>query len=136
MRICATFAVVIGLVLGGFPHAFCNCGCAGKAADSQAGDERALPACPHCCPGDSAPTQDRPHPCKCATCETVKAAFVGSPVNVPPPDSGWRAEMRPAALCVAPLASFALGQGSRGGPTCTSLPSGCALPILLESLLL
>lgn len=136
MRIWATFAVVIGLLLGGFPHAFCNCGCAGEAAESQAGERRAVPACPHCCPGDSAPTQDRSQPCKCVTCETVKAAFVGSQVNVPSPDSGWRATIEPASLCVASLALFASDQGIKTGPPCTSLRSGCALPILLESLLL
>ncbi|NQT13183.1 MAG: hypothetical protein HQ582_10570 [Planctomycetes bacterium] len=132
----ATFLLVIGLVLGALPHAFCNCGCAGEAVERQAGDQRAAPACPHCCPSGSAPTQDPPQPCKCATCETVKAAFIGSQVQAPSPDSGWPMEVGPADLCVAPLASLVSGQDVRTGPSCTSLLSGCALTILLGRLLL
>lgn len=136
MRNWTTFAVVIGLLLGGFPHAFCNCGCAGGTAESEAGAQRAAPACPHCYPGDSTPTQESPKPCECAKCETVKAALVGSQVNAPFLLTEWRAAIEPANLCVASLAPFASGQSSRTGRPCTALPLGCALPILLESLLL
>ena len=134
MRNWATFAVVIGLVLGSFPHAFCDCGCA-KPPETQAGEHRAAAACPHCCPTPSEPTRSRPQPCKCGTCEIVKGVLAASELNVPYPESGWRLELTPAAWGAVPLTSPAPAKESRTDPPCISSRLGCALPILLERLL-
>jgi hypothetical protein len=136
MRNWMTLAVVFALVLGGFPHAFCGCGCAGGNAQAQVGDKPVVPACPHCCGGDSAPTKDPPQPCKCAACHAVKAVVADSYTSAPSSDSVWRAAIEPAGLATAPLASLASSQDSRTGPLSASLQSGCALPVLLGHLLL
>jgi hypothetical protein len=136
MRNWTIFAVLIGLVLGGFPHAFCGCGCAGVTPNAEAFEKPAAPACPHCCGGDSAPTEDTPQTCKCATCNSVKAALVGSYTSPPSPHSVWRAAIDPAGPCAAPLFSLALSRDSGTEAVSASLPSGCALTILLGHLLL
>ena len=134
MRIWATFAIAIGLVLGGFPR-LCGCDCAQVGEGQAAAQAAAVPACPHCRPDESDPAPHRPQPCECGNCEVAKAARVGSQVKAPLPDSPWRVQLAPVALHVQPTASPASVKLSRTGPPGMVAPLGCSIPILLGHLL-
>ena len=77
-------AMILAMVLAGFPHLFCGCGCSGTARAEVT--QAAPPACPHCCQAgdDSAPQRGR-EPCECGGCEVSKTVMSDAVVAVTGP---------------------------------------------------
>jgi len=126
MIVCTRIAIIVGLLLGGVPHAFCACGCGDGV------EQKAARKCPHC-DDQGTPADENPNPCKCRNCSLVKAVVGASPAN----DYSLRPIFR---LTSTPIPSV---QGVAGQPVHRgsamespgSLPPPCGLPILLEHLL-
>ncbi len=130
MRVWLQVAMVVGLALGGLPHAFCLCGCAeaSRPATASAGHD--------CCNGHAGPTPDKPEPCRCGTCDLVKAVAAGSHASVPSLDLTSRVSRTGVALSVRLIPADSPGEFSPAEPLGRIARSGCALPILLGHLLL
>jgi hypothetical protein len=131
MRFSLTVMLVAGLVLGGFPHAFCQC------AWAEGSQPVAPPVCHACGGGPSAPVPETPEPCQCRTCEVVKAVAGPSPMSVPALDLTSR--VPPAA--VAPSVRLVSADSPEDFSPAAEPPGqfahlGCALTVFLGRLLL
>ena len=126
MIVCTRIAIIVGLLLGGVPHALCACGCGDGV------EQKAERKCPHCDDRD-APTGEEPNPCKCRNCSLVKAVVGASPAN----DHSFRPVFRLASAPVPSVQPVAVRSVSHGSAMESpgSLPPPCGLPILLEHLL-
>jgi hypothetical protein len=131
MQIWVRAALVIGLALGGVPHVYCSCGCAAARQRS------ASPACRACCGGHARQMPEKSRPCRCRTCDVVKAVAADSSTSVPALEPTWRVFPAPTAASVqlVPIAlANAASRAELPGPSFA--PSGCALSLLLGRLLL
>jgi hypothetical protein len=130
MRFSLTVMLVACLVLGGFPHAFCQCGWA-------EGRKTAAPSvCHACCDDPAAPVPEKPEPCQCRRCEIVQAVADPAAESVPALDLTSR--VPPAA--VAPNVRLVSADSPEDFRP-AELPGrfahlGCALTIFLGRLLL
>lgn len=123
-------SLILGMVLSGFPHVACDCGCA--APDR----EQSVSACPHCAAGRARTEPERPRPCQCRQCESVSAVPAGSPVTAPSLESSRCIFAAPVGLSVRVFSAKAAEEAGRAEPIGPPLPSLCALSILLGHLLL
>ncbi len=129
MRHSVNLAIILGLVLSGLPHAFCNCGCAETAV------REAAPSCPHCGGDDSDSTPRQSNPCECQVCQIVKGVPPGPVVKAPSLDLSSRVSSAPSGLSVQGVLGHSPEQICGASPP-TALPrSYCALPILFGHLL-
>ena len=129
-----TIVIVVGTFLMGMPHTFCACGCA-DVAQSVADGRDAEPKCPHCSPAKSKLVSDPSRPCKCQTCEVIKAVPPGSPVAVAAPDNAWRFHPTPVGASVQRVTASLLERMSHAEPPASLGGVRCALPIFLGHLL-
>lgn len=128
---CFRLVIVVGLVLSGFSHAFCDCGCATAAQQESA------PACPHC---DGGPTnrvpEDGPGPCECRNCDQIQAVSPGSTAPMISPGPNPAVDLAPIAARVQFVPPCPSEEGTGSGPAGVSLGLPSDLPILLCHLLL
>ena len=130
MNVVLRVTLLVGLVLGGFPHAFCQCGWA-------EGSKPAAPRVCHACGGGpAAPVPEKPEPCRCRPCEIVQAVADPAAQSVPALDLTSR--VSPAAI--APSVRLASADSpedfSPAEPPGRFAHLGCALTIFLGRLLL
>ena len=127
MQVWLKVALIVGLVLGGLPHAFCcKSAEAAKPAAASAGHD--------CCSGHTDPTPDKPQPCRCRTCHAVKAVAAGSQTSVPSLDLTSRVSPTAVALSVRLVPDDLPGEFGPAEPLGRITRPGCALPILLGHL--
>jgi len=122
--------LVVALLLGGLPHAFCACG------HAEAAQKKSAPSCRHCCEGRSEPEPDQPEPCQCRPCRVVNATPPGPPASVPPPQPNPSVSLIPVALSVQDAGDALPEQAGGAAPPGSLPPPSCGLAILLEQLLL
>jgi len=130
MNVVLRVTLLAGLVLGGFPHAFCLCGWA------EGSKPAARPACHACGSGPSAPVPETPEPCRCRPCEIVPAVADPPLQSVPALDLTSR--VPPTAI--APSVRLAWANSpedfSLAEPPGRFAHLGCALTIFLGRFLL
>ena len=129
MQKCLRLTIVVGLVLSGFSHAFCACGCA------ESEGQKSVQVCHRCGSDRSQQAPQQPKPCKCRPCQVVDAVPPDSAASVFSPDSTSGVSFAP----VGPAVRFTVFRPSETlvvpGPPRASPPPHCRLPILLEHLL-
>lgn len=131
MNVVLRVTLLMGLVLGGFPHVFCRCGCADAAAEPVA-----PPACHACCGGLAQPESEKPKPCRCRTCEVVKAVADSPSTSVPALHVTWQVPPAAAAASVR-LVSADSPESFDPAKLCGPFAHlGCALTVFLGRLLL
>ena len=129
MQACFSAVIVLGLVLSGLPHAFCNCGCAEVAG------KKSEPSCRSCCDSHGEQSSENPKPCKCRVCRVVKAVPPGPMAKAPSLDRTSSVLPMSAALNVRAVV-FSASEKSGGAILSQALPPpACGLPILLGHLL-
>lgn len=117
-----------GLLLAGFPHAFC---CCGKARAVQ---PRTVSVCPHCVsPAEKSP--EKPKPCTCRPCRKVDTVAADPPVTVPSPSVTDEVVSSPVLLVGRLVAVAPLEIAHGTGPPGPAAGHSCPLPIFLGHLL-
>jgi len=129
MRACFSAVILLGLVLSGLPHTFCNCGC-GEAAV-----ENSEPSCRSCCAGQGEQTPEQSKPCKCPDCRVVTAVLPAPMTKAPSLDR--TSSVLPASTARNVQAVVCSASENFGGAILSQAlpPPGGGLPILLEHLL-
>ncbi len=134
MHVWTKLVLALGVVVAGYPHAFCDCGCASAAR------QQAVRSCPHCDRGQDdgrgATAPQRPRPCECRQCELSKAVLADSPAAVPSLDPSERVSPAPVAVQTEVVLAGPAEDSGRAKRPASPLFYPCALPILLEHLLL